>query len=83
MLVDYSDMFLGTRRDSDLAEHAAKSAPEQDQIEASWLMLKKPESVTLACDLAKKRAMEAAKNGNGGGSGRGDCFPVGLDLDHQ
>lgn len=62
MIVDYSDMFLGTYRDSDLAEHVAKSAPEQERIEGDWLMLKKPGSVTLACDLTKKRQMEAAEN---------------------
>lgn len=61
MLIDYCEMFTGPGRDDALAAHAFLSCPEQDRIEAEFLMARGQGQ--MVCDLAKKRAMEAEKNG--------------------
>ena len=61
MLIDFSEMFVGTNRDADLAAHVIRPVDEQDRVEAEFLQA--AGRGTMVCDLAKKRAMEAANNG--------------------
>jgi len=61
MLIDFSEMFSGANRDAELAAHVMRPVAEQDLIEAEYLQA--AGRGVMVCDLAKKREMEAAKNG--------------------